>query len=527
MSPAELDVRALDVLEELGHPIDYVDTASQYDVDRRYLAWVRREGATDERLATIGSGRAAAIVYWWRGSPRALVPNGSTGAGLSAGASLSDPPRTVPGMVSLQLDSQGRLVWLDVIPDRLSEEDAAITGATDWERMFELMDLDMSTFRPVAPRLSPAHFADERAAWEGAFPEDPDAIVRIEVAATAGRCTSLRVFTPARPLEPPDTTGSSPVSGFATATTVAIILIVLLMVLTVIFGGLYVAQRNVRSGRGDARGARRLGFAIAIAIGTAWLFSEHTFTPSDINALIEMLIFVSASGGLTWALYLAVEPFMRRQSPEALIGWARFIDGRWADPLVGRDLLIGCSAGVLSRLLETIPQALAERPETIENNIVLPHSSVLALFRSLTSDATGAVLLGLGMSFLYGLSFLMLGRRPWVAYAAWLFFLGGMGFLPGLTINGGRPSITLLSSIFWVLVWALWLYVLFRLGLLVFLVMGTTASLLASTLPTLDFTAWYAPSMVAGLTMLIGLTAYAFYRCVEWKGGLAEALGGD
>ncbi len=527
MSPAQLDLRALDVLEELGHPTDYVDTASQYDVDRRYLAWVRREGATDERLATIGSGRAASIVYWWRGSPRALVPNGSTGAGLSAGASLADPPRTRPGMVSLQLDSQGRLLWLDAIPDRLSEDDAAITGATDWQRVFELMDLDMSAFRPVPPRLSPDHFADERAAWEGPFPEDPNATMRIEVASHRGRATSLRVFTPARPLEPAATTGSSPVSGFATATTVAIILIVLLMVLTVIFGGFYVAQRNIRSGRGDGRGARRLGLAIAVAIGTAWLFSEHTFTPADINALIEMLIFVSASGSLTWALYLAVEPFMRRQSPEALIGWTRFIDGRWADPLVGRDLLIGTGAGVLSRLLVTIPQALAERPDTIENNIALPHSSILALLRSLTSDATGAVLLGLGMSFLYGLSFLMFGRRPWVAYAAWLFFLGGMGFLPGLTINGGRPAITLLSSVFWVLVWALWLYVLFRLGLLVFLAMSTTSALLTSTLPTLDFTAWYASSMVAGLTILFGVAGYAFYRCVEWKGGLAEALGGD
>ena len=51
-------------------------------------------------------------------------------------------------------------------------------------------------------------------------------------------------------------------------------------------------------------------------------------------------------------------------------------------------------------------------------------------------------------------------------------------------------------------------------------------ALLAITLPTLDFSAWYSINMVAGLTIYFGLAAYAFYRCVAWKGGIAEALVG-
>ena len=63
-------------------------------------------------------------------------------------------------------------------------------------------------------------------------------------------------------------------------------------------------------------------------------------------------------------------------------------------------------------------------------------------------------------------------------------------------------------------------------GILVFLAMTTTTTLLAATLPTLDFSAWYASSMIGGLIFFFALVAYAFYRSVAWKGGLAEALGG-
>ena len=135
--------------------------------------------------------------------------------------------------------------------------------------------------------------------------------------------------------------------------------------------------------------------------------------------------------------------------------------------------------------------------------------------------------LALGMSFLYGLSFVALRRRPWVAFAMWLFLFGGIGFVPGIQINGVNISATTMTSVFWLLTSALWLFVLFRLGILAFVALGITADLLASTLPTLDFSAWYASSVIGGLTIFFGVAAYAFYRSVAWKGGLAEALVGE
>ena len=181
----------------------------------------------------------------------------------------------------------------------------------------------------------------------------------------------------------------------------------------------------------------------------------------------------------------------------------------------------------MTRLLGILPLALDERIATAGMYIGLPHPTLIDLISSFTSNAIAYVILALGMSFLYGLSFVALGRRRWIAYAAWLLFLGGMGFLPGLAINNTRPGATLLTSIFSALGWALWLFILQRLGILAFLVMATTASLLAEALPTLDFSVWYASSTSAGLMLFFALAAYAFYRCVAWRGGLADALVGD
>jgi len=527
LSPALLDARALEIVAELGYENEYADTASAFSADLSYLASLRGGEEAPERMEMVGQGRTPTVSYWWRGSPSVLVPGGPAGVGVGGNVSLSDPPRTTAGMISLEVDTLGRLTWLDVVPDRVDLDNG--NAAFEWTRLFELMGLDIAEFTLVPPRLTPDHFADERVAWEGAFPEYEGASLRIEAAALAGRPVSLRFFTDHEPLEQPATPASISASGLRLSMIVAIVLVVgsILLLLTAIFGGLYVARRNVRSGRGDTRGARRLGFAVAVAVGISWLLSEHTYSPNDINDFVRTLIFTGATGGLTWALYLAVEPFMRRHSPEALIGWTRFIDGRMTDPLVGRDILFGCAAGVLTRLLDLVPLALGERTETAGGYIGLPLASSTELFSVVIGTAAFSLLLALGLSFLYGLSYVATGHRARVAYAGWLMFFALPGFVGGLTINGARPSATWLTAVLWSLGWALWLFVLFRMGILVFLAMSTTSLILASALPTMDFSAWYASSMIAGLIFFFAIVTYAFYRSVAWKGGLAEALGGD
>jgi serine/threonine-protein kinase len=117
-------------------------------------------------------------------------------------------------------------------------------------------------------------------------------------------------------------------------------------------GGLFFARRNLRLGRGDRRGAARLALFAPCAGLVGFTFAWHHVASFWEVELV--LMFISATllfMGLTWTLYIGLEPFVRRRWPQILISWSRLLSGEWRDPLVGRDVLVGCAAGVTTSLL--------------------------------------------------------------------------------------------------------------------------------------------------------------------------------
>ena len=79
-------------------------------------------------------------------------------------------------------------------------------------------------------------------------------------------------------------------------------------------------------------------FVVSLA---SWLLgASHVGVPGP-----DTLRFFGAIGralfdaGLLWLTYLGLEPYVRRHSPDSLIGWTRLIAGSWRDPRVGRDVM--------------------------------------------------------------------------------------------------------------------------------------------------------------------------------------------
>jgi hypothetical protein len=56
-------------------------------------------------------------------------------------------------------------------------------------------------------------------------------------------------------------------------------------------------------------------------------------------------------GLVMWTVYMALEPYVRRRWPQALISWSAVLIGRVRDAVVGRDVLIGCAAASALGLL--------------------------------------------------------------------------------------------------------------------------------------------------------------------------------
>ena len=66
------------------------------------------------------------------------------------------------------------------------------------------------------------------------------------------------------------------------------------------------------------------------------------------------------TGVAAWIFYIGLEPQVRRFWPRSVISWSRVLLGRFRDPLVGRDLLTGVTAGIAIVLLRQVSVLLAQ-----------------------------------------------------------------------------------------------------------------------------------------------------------------------
>ncbi|HTR03264.1 MAG TPA: hypothetical protein VMN82_08725, partial [Thermoanaerobaculia bacterium] len=335
-SPEILRERAREILRDAGieKPVDW---ANGFWTDERFLEWSRDHGGMG------GDISRDAIVFSYRQSPSALVPAlRFTGPYPSPWVDRDNPAPVDPGMAEVRVDARGRLTRLEVVPPEVRDLSAA-TAPADWSRLFRQAGLDMSRFAPVEPQWSPRAFATERAAWEGPHPERPGVTMRVEAASYAGRPVSFLWVGPWTPRKQGAAASLASANG-----EVAFEAILFLCIL----GGALLARHNLRSGRSDRSGALRLGGLIGVLTLGMWALGGHHVGNSDEGWLfLEALSNAAGTGLIYWIIYVALEPYARRRWPEMLISWQRALSGRWRDPLVGRDALIGTVVGTVSGLI--------------------------------------------------------------------------------------------------------------------------------------------------------------------------------
>jgi hypothetical protein len=241
----------------------------------------------------------------------------------------------------VMVDHTERLVEFQAMP-------AVAVGGTHpqdvWRLLFGLAGLTFEDFRPVDPRASLRGEHDQLLAWQGPFPGDPTLRVHVAAATIGGRIASFRVLRAA------ESQGTLDVV-FADRMTLGLQVEALLLLLP-FFPALWLAIRHIRLGRADRPGSQRLALAY-IAFGLLAQFLRGMplvgleLGKLKAPGLGEVLVI----GGFAWVLYLAAEPYVRRRWPRTLVGWARLVGGRFHDPLVGRDVLLGVLVGAATCVL--------------------------------------------------------------------------------------------------------------------------------------------------------------------------------
>ena len=496
--PAVLVDRAQQVMKSLGYTDAIADSAYGMSSHQAYLQWKARTDQDPKRWESLKAGNPSAVTLWYRTSPRPLVPR------LSRLVGPSDPPMAVSGMVSVGLDSTGRLLEFQAVPPQISPESEP-APAPDWRPLFEAAGLDMNTFTPVTPQWSPRDYADTRAAWEGPLTGRPEIRARVEAAAYRGRPTSMFLLGPwSVPTRMPPAARSLSqriLSGMISLLLIAMTLAALLL-----------ARHNVRAKRADSRGAARL--AIVVLVGSAAVFAITAHHLPDVSSETDLFLryFGTAmvQAGLLWVIYLALEPYVRRFWPDGILGWTRLVSGHVRDPRVGRDLLTGSVIimimGLCGAVFDLLPGALGyppPQPFTPQMGALSGAAATLSLiFDALLNGLFVAVFIVLG----YVMLRLML-RRTILAIAAMVILLAVVQ-APQVLQSSGPWWI---AAAFQLVVIGGITVLVVRYGLLVTVVAIGIINVLGNLPVTLSLSHWTATTSNLVIATVIGIAAFGFY----------------
>jgi serine/threonine-protein kinase len=517
-SPEVLAAKARDVLGRLGHGEQASDNAWGFRTDSDYARHVVTKDSSHERWSSLAVTRPPLLRFWYRESPRPLAPESFFGP-ISGGGKVTrlDPPPHISGMKTLELDPQGRLVSLSVIPPQV---DAAAAqrrdSAVDWLPVFAAAGLELERFRPVDPAWNPLLHTEARFAWEGSFAERPDLTVRVEAGAYAGRPVWFEIIGPWT--QPTRMQESRQTRGEKAAQVVSISVLALIL-----SGALLVARRSLRSGRSDRRGALRLAVLVFCGTMLAWLLAaDHVWTAYEFGLVVMAGSWSLFVAGVVWVLYIAAEPFVRRRWPHMLISWTRLLSLRLTDPLVGRDLVIGSAGGALVAALVRLGPAAKALAGELPPQPALQSTLTLGVARYVVADLIGELLGSVfsGLAVLFSLLLLRaLLRRDWLANGAFVFIFSLAAVLASRTpLIDGATSLG---------IWFCVLLLLRRAGVTAAVAAFFVANSVLNGPMSSDLTAWHSGPALLNLAAVAALAGYGFSRALAgrplFKGGLLEA----
>jgi hypothetical protein len=486
-TPPEVQrVRATELLRRLGLPEQPFRT-SGFEEKGQYHAWVFVKDRSPQKWERFRRGLPR-VTFWLREEPQPLAdfrPNASN--------SLSErtyPPQAENASV-IETDLRGRLYSL-----RAVATESWKPRPLDWNELLKTAGLDGAALAPAEPRAVPPVFADARAAWTGKHPEDGTPI-RVEAAAWRGVPVFFRITAP---WDEKDVRAQMPFGGSGFDR------FMLFLGLSALAVGFVLAWRNLRLRRGDRQAAVRIGAAIFLLnIIMLFILAEHEpVFDHELNIVLASVAKALFKAAMFALLYIAVEPYVRRRWPDRLISWARLVEGKWRDPMVGRDVMIGFIAGIFhctviayTSKIETLITGAAEAPLSGAVGLLGISGAGISLF--LSSISEGIVTAMVLLTVLMILTIVL--RRRWLAVAAF-YAIVFTGFLFASTELWTIPSFVIIAGLFTLVV--------ARFGMLSMAAMHISfAAIFRAPLP--DAFAWYTAPGLTGVALLLACAICAFY----------------
>jgi hypothetical protein len=484
-SPEVLSAAAREIANSLGYTKRPADSAYWFADAVPYLD--PSQAPASEVYRRVGQDFPSPVRFLYRQSPQPIRTNSPWLV------RADNPVATTLGDLTISMDTEGRLQSFRVIPYPNRNSFKSTESSSDWPYLFERAGLNFSDAQTISSDWYTTQLTDQKFAWEVAHDGNS---IQVHGGKYKDRVVLFEIGLIDSTDEP----------AFYRPVVRSADWIPNLLVVCLLLACLFVARKNMRLGRGDLAGALRGAAAISL-FSLAWLgLTSHRF--SGPYWLLEWLqLVLGRSAGLAlqwWVLYMALEPYIRRTYPEALISWNRLLAGRVRDALVGRDVLIGVGFGALMALPNLLMYAL---PSWFPVKRGTPWFSEYALretpayLGTLALQAMGALYLAL-----VSLGFVFFAWKIFRSKTAALITLGliwSVIFLHPENPWGELPLSILAAAVL--------VACLMRVGLLGLVVaLFTNVSVFFGCLTT-DFSRWYAPRSVAVLVLIFVIATYAFW----------------
>jgi serine/threonine-protein kinase len=479
--------KARDLVTSAGFPAKPGDIAYGFQWYDAFTGWVDGNDKPKPKWNDVLKSQPSALQFWYRQAAGELVGGNIHDDWLTPGiVTQSDPPFTESRMVNIVLDDHGRLIEFERLPVQHQAELKSPPREIDWGPLFKAAGLDPAQLKPADPEWTWLSSNDTRTAWTGTWPGTSRPL-RVEAAALRGRPMAFMVMGPwTGPWRDADTGPTPPVLFLLTG-----------IVVVVLTTGPWLARRNFLKGRGDRRGAFRLGCFFFGVLLLRWLLRAHL--PASLSTFGLFLLALATAlfyGVVIWMVYLAVEPYVRRRWPQSLISWTAVLSGRFRDPVVGRDVLVGSALGAsfpAANVLLNWPDWKNLAPNY---GSTAPLNGLRSTLELMVVQIPQGIRLGVFALFLIFLLRVVL-RNQWLAGAAFAVTFSFVNFFQ----NGNA------WQAFWAafVIYSLIALVMLRWGLLASCVGIVLANVAGAAPPSTHASVWYFANSVLPLAVVLAL----------------------
>jgi len=150
-SPEVLRHKSQEILAQLGYTGMVADSTDGFSYQTDSLRYEEQQAGTKPEWMHILMNRPRVLYFWYRESPRAMIPAFWRDQNMTPGIPQEDePPRNTPGMTFVKLDDQSRLLYFEAMPPQLQEA-AEPHAPVNWSALFKLADLDPAQFNSAEP----------------------------------------------------------------------------------------------------------------------------------------------------------------------------------------------------------------------------------------------------------------------------------------------------------------------------------------------------------------------------------------